>query len=127
MLTIDQIRTTLPRDSYTPSIDLQDAYWHFPIQEHFRAFLGFRLDRLSYRFRVMPCGLNLAPRVFTQLVKVIPKNLTLKGIQVMAYLDDWLVWADSMEECAKAMCMGIQTLQDCRFLINWVKSRLPPA
>ena len=75
----------------------------------------------------MPCGLNLAPRVFTQLVKVIPKKLTLKGIQVMAYLDDWLVWADSTGECANAMCMGIQTLQDFGFLLHWIKSRLPPA
>ncbi|XP_066958098.1 uncharacterized protein [Macrobrachium rosenbergii] len=44
-LTIDQIRHTLPKDNYTSSIDLKDAYWHIPIQPHFRQYLGFRLGR----------------------------------------------------------------------------------
>ena len=88
MTTIAQIRSSLPKGGVTCSLDLRDAYWHVPINPRFRPYLGFRLGRKSYRFKVMPFGLNIAPRVFTKLTKVIIKELRLAGILIWAYLDD---------------------------------------
>ena len=127
MLTISQIRTLLPRGVFTVSIDLTDAYWHIPIARRFSPYLGFRLNRQAYVFKTMPFGLNVAPRVFTKLTDSVIQILRRRGIQVMAYLDDWLVWATSKEECMKAVKEVIAFLESLGFQINQKKSRLQPS
>ncbi|XP_068240223.1 uncharacterized protein [Palaemon carinicauda] len=75
----------------------------------------------------MPFGLNIAPRVFTKLANAFIHQIRLKGIQVVAYLDDWLVWAASKEECTQTSKEGIQFLEHLGFKINLEKSHLFPA
>lgn len=118
---------TLQGQVYATSIDLKDAYWHVPVKPYFRRFLGFRLGRRKYRFRAMPFGLNIAPRLFTKICRPILAELRRKGINVLVYLDDWLVWADSPEACRDATDIVIQTLGRRGFLINREKSRLQPS
>ncbi|XP_068224886.1 uncharacterized protein [Palaemon carinicauda] len=126
MLTVSQVRTLLPRGAVTTSIDLTDAYYHVPIARHFRPFQGFRLDDKAYTFKVMPFGLNIAPRIFTKLTESVIQELRSHGIQVVAYLDDWLIWSDNIEDCLKATNKVIQYLQFLGFQINFGKSRLTP-
>ena len=124
MLTTAQIRTLLPRGEYAISIDLTDAYWHVPIAHHCSRYLGFALGHKAYAFRAMPFGLNIAPRIFTKLVKAVVGQLRSKGIQIAAYLDDWLIWAKSPKECLEAGKKVILYLQSLGFKINYKKSRL---
>ena len=49
-----------------------------------------------------------------------------KGIMVAAYLDDWLIWAKSPEECKEATQKVIDFLTHLGFLVNYKKSRLTP-
>ena len=91
MTTLQDVRRLLPAGSFMTSIDLKDAYWHVPIHKSFRKYLGFRLGRRKCQFRVLPFGLNIAPRVFTKLTKPILRELRLLGVGVLVYLDDWLV------------------------------------
>ena len=127
MLTVAQVRTLLPRNAYTISIDLTDAYWHVPIARQFTPYLGFRLGNKKYAFQLMPFGLNIAPKVFTKLAATVVKELRNRGIQVAAYLDDWIVWASSPEECSRMASETIRFLQSLGFRINEKKSRLQPA
>ncbi|MGL5405732.1 MAG: reverse transcriptase domain-containing protein, partial [Propionibacteriaceae bacterium] len=126
MLTISQVRTLLPRGAVTTSIDLTDAYYHIPIARHFRPYLGFKIGDQTFSFKVVPFGLNVAPRVFTKLAEVVVQQLRAQGIMVVAYLDDWLIWAPSVEECNKATLKVIQFLEYLGFKINRSKSRLTP-
>ncbi|MEL7196568.1 MAG: reverse transcriptase domain-containing protein, partial [Bacteroidota bacterium] len=80
MTTVAQVRKILPKGGWAVSIDLKDAYWHVPIAQKFRKFLGFKLGEESYRFKVMPFGLNIAPRMFTKLVNVVIKCLRQKNV-----------------------------------------------
>ena len=91
MTTIADVRSVLPTNVYTCSVDLTDAYWHVPINPYFQQFLGFRLGSTKYQFQVMPFGLNIAPRIFTKLTRPILEELRAKGVCVVVYLDDWLV------------------------------------
>ncbi|XP_068227869.1 uncharacterized protein [Palaemon carinicauda] len=127
MLTILQIRTLLPLEAYTVSIDLTDAYWHLPIDRCFSPYLGFSLERKGYVFRAMPFGLNRAPRIFMKLIDTVVQQLREKGLQVSVYLDDWLVWAPSALDCSEAATRVVRFLQSLRFQINFKKSRLAPA
>jgi len=69
----------------------------------------------------MPFGLNIAPLSFTRLTKSILKELCLKGIQVLVYLDDWLIWAPSASQCTAAQEIALSVIQKRGFLINWAK------
>ena len=102
MTTVEQVRQVLPAGAWTISLDLSEAYYHVPIHPDFRKFLGFRLGTQKYRFRALPFGLNIAPGVFTRLTNVIVSCLREKGVCAVAYLDAWLVWADSHQACVIA-------------------------
>ena len=48
-----------------------------------------------------PFGFNIAPMIFAKLCRAIQKELMVKSIGVLAYLDDGLVWGASDEECLR--------------------------
>ena len=75
----------------------------------------------------MPFGLNIALRMFTKLADAVVHQLRLKGIQVIAYLDDWLIWAATEEECLQAAQIVLEFLKELGFKVNLKKSRLTPA
>ena len=127
MVTIAHVRTLLQTSDFTCSIDLTDAFWHVPIASPFRPWLGFALGRKRYRFRVLPFGLSIAPRVFTKLVTAALNQLRLKGVQIVAYLDDLLVWARTREQCERDVRVATDFLVSLGFHINYKKSRLVPS
>ncbi|XP_045127719.1 uncharacterized protein LOC123514137 [Portunus trituberculatus] len=53
--------------------------------------------------------------------------LHLQGINVLAYLDDWVIWDKTYELTAKAVNTTINLLRDLGFLINIPKSHLLPS
>ena len=126
MISVKDVRAILPEGAFTASVDLTDAYWHVPIARHFQKFLGFRLGRRKFKFVAMPFGLNIAPRIFTKLTRPIIEELRQKGVRVIVYLDDWLVWADSVEQCLIDTQVLLQVLDARGFKVNLQKSRLTP-
>ena len=127
MTTVERVRLILPQGVWTVSLDLKEAYYHVPIHPNYRKFLGFRIGAQKYRFRALPFGLNIAPKVFTRLTNVVVARLREKGVWAVAYLDDWLIWADSSLACAQARDVALQVLQQMGFLVNLGKSRLQPS
>jgi len=95
METLAKIIPLLEKGCWAATIDLEDAYLHIPIHPDHRRFLAFRYKQVSYRFRALPFGLSTAPRVFTRVTRSILAFLRMKGITVFAYIDDWLIVADS--------------------------------
>jgi len=75
----------------------------------------------------MPFGLNIGPLSFTRLTKSILKELHVKGIQVLVYLDNWLIWAKSKEECEWAKRLTLKGILKRGFLVNREKSSLDPS
>ena len=94
MMTVSQMRILLPGGAFTCSLALSNTYWHITVAPGFRTFLVFVLGRKLYLFKAMPFSLNIAPgRIFTKLINCVVKVLHLRGVQVVASLDDRLVWA----------------------------------
>ena len=71
-------------------IDLQDTYGSVPVAPKSRCFQVFIFDGKIFGFKVMPFGLNSAPRVFTKLFKPILRPLRSQGMLLIIYLDDLL-------------------------------------
>ena len=74
----------------------------------------------------MPFWLIVAPRIFTKLANTVVKILLQRGIRVVAYLDDWLIWASAKEQCLKASKETLALLRSLGFCINKKKSRFIP-
>ena len=120
------LRAQLVKGVFLAKIDLKEAYWHVPIASKFRPFLAFRWKNRLWRFRAMPFGLSVAPVAFQALMNVPRKILLAKGIQLLNYLDDWIIWAPSLEECSWAVAECVRTLETMGFLLNWEKSEVSP-
>ena len=127
MTTVAQVRRTLSSGCFMASIDMKDAYWHVPIHQRYRPFLAFSAGKRSYQFRVLPFGLNIAPRIFSKMMRPVHITLALKGVNLLMYLDDWLVFAPSAEECSWMVEETLSVGSEMGLLFNLPKSHLTPS
>ena len=74
----------------------------------------------------MPFGLNIAPKIFTKLIRFVVHCLAQENIWCLPYLDDLLIIAHSREECLMKLEKAIDILQSLGWIINTDKSRLVP-
>ena len=108
------------------AIDLQDAYLHIPIRQNLHRYLAFYFQNQLYFFQVFPFGLNVAPLIFTRILKWPLANLRIERINTVAYLNDWMVWDNTKENTSQALQFIILYLQNLGFIINMQKSHLSP-
>ena len=108
------------------SLDLSDAYWHVPVHRCFQRFLAIPFQGHPYVFHRLPFGLNIAPRVFTKLVRQALLPLLEKGITIYYYLDDWVILAESPDKCLADLELVVRHISDLGFKVNFVKSSLTP-
>ena len=64
---------------------------------------------------------------FTKPLAPVVQLLRTRGIRVHAYLDDWIIRADSPELCSAHAQETIHLLQSLGWTINWKKSLLEPS
>ena len=126
MTTVDMVRQTLRPGWFMASVDLKDAYWHIPIHPRFRPYLAFSAGQNFYQFRVLPFGLNIAPRMFTLMLKPVHARLAALGVQVLMYLDDWLILAPSADLCNSMVSTTLRVGTEMGLQFNLEKSQLTP-
>ena len=76
---------------------------------------------------ILPFGLSTAPREFTKTLAPVVQLVRSQGIQVHAYLDDWIIRASSRQQSLEHTQHVIQLLQSLGWTINWDKSMLQPS
>lgn len=117
----------LTPECYLATIDLKDAYFLLPIQDSNRKYLRFIFRNTRYQFNCLPFGLNIAPYVFTKLLKPVIKYLRAKGILSVIYLDDILLIGRTKQDCLWSIRQTRLLLRRLGFLINEEKSVLTPS
>ena len=120
------LKSLINPGDYMINIDLTDAYLSVPIHQESQKFLRFIWQNKAYQFKAMPFGLNVAPRVFTKLLKPVVAWLRGQGIRLIIYLDDILIMASSVELVKQHKQITIRLLESLGFLINYDKSMLIP-
>ena len=126
METLFSIIAALQPNEWTTKIDLKDAYHHILVHVNIRKYFRFVVAGTVYQFRVLPFGLSTAPREFTKTLAPVVHLLRSRGIQVHAYLDDWIIRASSKELSLLHTQQVLQLLQSLGWTINWDKSMLQP-
>src|SRR5260221_4662780 len=97
-------------DQYTP-------YHHLVcIAEGDEPKMAFRTHYGSFKWRVMPFGLSNAPAVFQQFINDVLEGLL--DVCAIGYIDDILVYSDSLEEHKDHVQEVLQQLQDAGLYAN---------
>ena len=109
------------------STDLKDTYLQVLVHQESRKYLCFAEFSKVFQFLVLCFGLSTAPQVFTRVMAPVSAILHRLGIQILHYLDDWLVLALSRVEALKARDVVLNPCQDLDIIINHSKSHLSPS
>ena len=113
--------------SFMAIVDIKSAYRAIPILPQHRKLQGIRWqftgDQLPrYLVDNFLCfGLSNAPGIFNRISCAIVRMLDRAGIKCVSYLDDFLVIADTLEECQAAQMHLISLLLSLGLPINWGK------
>ena len=92
----------------------------------------FKTDRITktlgktYQFCTTPFGLSLVPWLFTKLTEPILEWARSQQIRLSAYLDDWIIIADSKMQATQHTQLTLQKLESLGWIINYKKSILKP-
>ena len=118
---IRDLKDILQMGDYMGKLDLKDAYLTVPVKESHRDFLKFQWKDQSYRFCSLPFGLATAPRVFTKILRPLAAKLRKQGIQILFYLDDLLVLAQSQQMLDQHIQLLAHELTSLGFKLNHKK------
>ena len=127
MTKFSEVTAALSQGQWAASIDLKDAYFQVPIHPRARKFFRIAWQGKVYQFRALPFGLSPAPWLFTELVRPLVAWAQERGVRMFAYLDDWLIVADTKSECRRAVGMVLEQAVKLGFRINTEKSELEPS
>lgn len=118
---MEDIRTAaklISKNCFMGKLDLQNAYYLIPIDKESRKFLRFKWQDMLFEFVCLPFGLNIAPWLFTKIMKPVILHLRRLGQTSVVYLDDWLCISNSFKECEANIQLTCKTLESLGFVIN---------
>ena len=127
METVSVISKAVSGILWACSIDIEDAYFHVPINWDFHKFLAFRLRGRTFVFQFLPFGLSPAPWAFSRVIKPIKRKLHSLLISIFSFLDDFIIFEKSPTALLEASKTALDLLQSLGFKINWTKSNLIPS
>ncbi|CAM4608277.1 unnamed protein product [Leuciscus chuanchicus] len=80
----------------------------------------------AYQYAVLPFGLALSPRIFTNVVEAALVPLSEHGVRILNYLDDWLTLAHSRDQVCEHRDLVLRHLAHLGLRVNWENSKLCP-
>ena len=116
----------MTKGCFMATIDLKDAFYMLPMAIEYCKFLKFQYLGQLYKFVCLPFGLNIAPYVFTKVMKHAMGALRQAGHVSVIYLDDIWCTGFSSENCLSNIQSTIALLRTLGFIINLPKSNLIP-
>ena len=126
---MEDIRTALKlitEGCYMTSMDLKDAYFMISVHKDSRKFLRFIWEGKIFEYQCIPFGLNVAPWLYTKIMKPVINHLREKQFISVVYLDDWLCLGRSYDECLKNTNETRQILEELGFILNYDKCEFTP-
>ena len=113
-----------PKD-YLVTLDIKNGFFHVPVHNDYRDYLGFRWRNRYFRWKVLPFGLSLSPYFFGKCLKPIVTFLRAQGLRICCYVDDFLLMSTE-SQVFHHRDIVIDILQKLGICINFEKSSLIP-
>ena len=127
METVASVLLSVREGDFLASLDLKDAYFQIPIHGSSRKLLRFMSEGTVYQFKPLCFGLSTAPQVFTRVFAAVSAWAHARGIQLLRYLDDWLVLSSSEKKAKESIRELLSLCHTLRIVINEKKSDLVPS
>lgn len=113
---IDEILDSLGRAKYFSVIDLFSGFHQVPLDKDSRDITSFSTSEGSFRWKVLPFGLNVSPNSFSRMM-----NLAFSGasqIQYFLYMDDIIVVGNSIKHHLKNLKEVFQICRNRNLKLN---------
>lgn len=128
--TVDTVISMVQQGCYMASVDIQAAYRSILVHPSQWKFQGVKWQingKATYLYDTHVCfGLKCAPYLFTQVSNFVLRCLQRRGFyKSIVYLDDFLVFGDTRQECETAQLTLISILRSLGFYIAWKKCTTP--
>ena len=81
---------------------------------------------LLFKFKVLPFGFSLSPRVFNRVVEAALSPLQISSLKILPYLDDWLICTPNHSQVVWDTRMVINHIQALGVKVNMKKRNLEP-
>lgn len=120
---ITEILDQLGGAKYFSTLDLASGFHQIPMDPKSKPKTAFSTPHGHFEFNRMPFGLRNAPATFQRVMDMILTGL--QGIELFVYMDDIVIYADSLEEHNRKLKVLLARLQNsgltlqpqkCRFL-----------
>ena len=127
---VENVVEILNSGDYMGVIDIKSAYRSVPIRAEHRTYMGFRWEvegklrtfvdnRLCFGHRLGPC-------YFNDISSFIYDVLTVRdNVNIVNYLDDFIVVAPSYEDCASGQTKVVNLLRFLGFHVSYEKMTSP--
>lgn len=117
---MDEIRVKLHGSKFFSKLDLTNAYYHLELSKESRDLTTFLTENGMFRFTRLMFGVNAAPEIFQRemcrLLEEIPN--------VIIYIDDVLIYADSLEELRETTAKVMRILRNNNLTLTTTKCEL---
>ena len=122
---IEEVLSFIEPNDRLVTADIKNGFFHVKIAEEFWEFLGFNWNNQYYTWVVAPFGLKLSPYYFCKILRPVVKHLRLSGLNIVVYVDDWLISAN-VDKIEDSKCIFLETIEKLGYSINYPKSVLEP-
>jgi len=100
----------LKEGDYITTINLKDGFFHAPVLPSHQACMSFQWEGKIYVFQVLPLGMSASPWLFTCFVQATVHHLCCQGMQVMAYMDNFIVFGHSHQQALEHTTLTLHLL-----------------
>ena len=128
--TVDDAARLITPGCYMASVDISKAYRSVPVFPGHRKYQGLKwmfgpLDKSKYKYyedNFLCFGCSSSPGIFTRLSDAIRRIMKRFGYKlILNYIDDYIVFGKTREECLNAQHFLISLLIKLGFAISWHK------
>ena len=113
---IDQMLDRLRGAKYYTKVDLRSGFWQIPIKKGDTHKTAFSVPGEHYEWLVMPMGLTNSPATFMAEMDATFRDLS--GKFVLVYLDDILIFSNSLEEHVEHVREVLQRLDKKGYILK---------
>ncbi|RYO82880.1 hypothetical protein DL762_006401 [Monosporascus cannonballus] len=117
---MNTLKENASKAKWFTALDLRDGYYRIRMAKGEEWKTAFRIVHGLYEYRVMPMGLTNAPASFQSLVMTTLRQFLDKFVFV--YLDDILIYSETLEEHKKHVAQVLRTLDETNIRVNPTKS-----
>ena len=119
---VDDILADCARGRIWASIDMTDSFFQTRMHEDDIWKTVVSTPLRTYEWRVMPMGFRNAPSIHQRRVTNVLRKYIGKICHI--YLDDIIIWSDSVEEHITNIHLVMQALREAKLYVNKKKTKL---